>query len=253
MRVKGEKVDIDYANSKSFYESRGAKYSEEYPYVTIMLQDQNPQLTDERNRAETTKILPLLQLDETSRVLDLGCGIGRWADSITCPIESYLGVDFSENLVQIARSRNTKKQFFFEQMSIFDFNKYYESHGLRPFNRLIIANVFMYLNDEDAASVLRFLPNVLSFGAIAYILEPKGNQERLTLKDFYSQELECNYNAIYRSAEEYRQMFQENAPALVPVREGFLFDNPALNNRKETSQYYFIFRKSIRGETAEAQ
>lgn len=254
MRIKGEKVDIDYANSKSFYESRGAKYSEDHPYVTIMLQDQNPQLTDDRNRAETTKILPLLQLDETSRVLDLGCGIGRWADAITCPIESYLGVDFSENLVQIARNRNKRDNFSFEQMSVLDFKEYYERDGLHPFNHLIIANVFMYLNDEDVNRILRFLPDVLSLGAIAHIQEPVGIQERLTLKDYYSQELECNYNAIYRSAKEYRQMLQKNAPVLAIVHEGFAFGNPTLNNRKETSQYYFILRKeSNQGETANTE
>lgn len=76
-----------------------------------------------------------------------------------------------------------------------------------------------------------------------------GIQGRLTLKDFYSQELECNYNAIYRSAEEYRQMFQENAPALTVIQEGFAFGIPALNNRKETSQYYFLLKKdSNQGE-----
>lgn len=243
MRIKREKVDIDYVKTKSFFEARGAKYSEEYPYVTTMYQDQHPQLTEERNRAETARILPLLQLDEASRVLDLGCGIGRWADSITCPIDSYLGVDFSENLVQIARSRNRKVNFSFEQMSICDFKEYYEGSGLRPFNRLIIAGVFTYLNDEDVDKVLQFLQGVLSCGAIVYIREPVGIQERLTLKDFYSQELEHKYNTIYRSAEEYRKMFQEHAPALLPIQDGFLFDTPVLNNRKETSQYYFVLRK----------
>lgn len=243
MRIKRDKVDIDYAKTKSFFETRGAKYSAEYPYVTTMYQDQQPRLTDERNRMETARILPLLQLDETSRVLDLGCGVGRWADSITCPVEAYLGIDFSKSLVQIARSRNTKDNFAFEQTSVCDFKEYYESKGLRPFNRLIIAGLFLYLNDADVASILRFLPEVLSCGAIVYIREIVGVRERLTLKDFYSRELESDYNSIYRSAEEYRQMFQENAPALIPIHEGFLFDAATLNNRKETSQYYFILRK----------
>lgn len=243
MRIKREKVNIDYSKTKTFFEARGAKYNEEYPYVTTMYQDQHPQLTDKRNREETARILPLLQLNETARVLDLGCGIGRWADSIICPIESYLGIDFSENMVQIARSRNTRDNFRFERTSVCDFKEYYESSGFRPFNRLIIAGVFMYLNDEDVNNILRFLPDVLSPDSIIYIREPVGIQERLTLKDFYSQELEHNYNSIYRSAEEYRQIFQDNAPAFVSVREGFLFDAPELNNRKETSQYYFILRK----------
>ena len=243
MRIKGKKVAIDYAETKRFFEARGEKYSEEHPYVTTMYQDRHPQLTDERNREEITRILPLLQLDAASRVLDLGCGIGRWADAICCPIAVYLGVDFSESLVEIARSRNTRDNFSFERMSIRNFNEYYQRCRMSPFNRLIIAGVLLYLNDEDVEHILRFLPDLLSPGAIVYLREPVGIRERLTLKDFYSQELEHSYNSIYRSAEEYRHLLQANAPALVPVRDGFLFDTPTLNNRKETSQYYFIYRK----------
>lgn len=243
MRIKREKVDIDYDKTKVFFEARGEKYNEEYPYVTTMYQDRHPQLTDERNREETAKILPLLQLDKTSRILDLGCGIGRWADCITSPIASYLGIDFSESLVQIARSRNTKDNFSFEQMSVCDFGAYYRSCSLLPFNRLIIASVFTYLNDEDVENVLRFLEEILSPEAIVYIREPVGIHERLTLKDFYSQELEHDYNVIYRSAEEYRNLIKKRCPTFSMAQEEFLFDTPALNNRKETSQYYFILRR----------
>ena len=243
MRIKGEKVDIDYTKTKTFFEERGQKYSEHHPYVTTMYQDAHPQLTEERNQEETSKILPLLQLDETARLLDLGCGIGRWADAIDDPIALYMGIDFSASLIKIARERNRKKQFVYEQMSICDFSDYYFSHNLQPFNRLIIAGVLTYLNDGDVDSILQFVPNVLTPGAVVYIREPIGLHERLTLKDFYSEELAHNYNTIYRSAEEYRQLFQKNAPSLAIIREELLFHTPALNNRKETSQYYFILRK----------
>lgn len=243
MRIKREKVDIDYDKTKIFFEARGKKYNEEHPYVTTMYQDQHPQLTDERNREETAKILPQLQLDETSRVLDLGCGIGRWADCIPASVAFYLGIDFSESLIQIARSRNAKNNFAFQQMSLSDFGAYYRSISLPPFNRLIIAGVFTYLNDEDVENVLRFLEDILSPEAIVYIREPVGIHERLTLKDFYSQELAHDYNVIYRSVEEYRHLIKERCPAFVMMQEEFLFDTPALNNRKETSQYYFILRK----------
>lgn len=38
-------------------------------------------------------------------------------------------------------------------------------------------------------------------------------------------------------------MLRGSAPALSLVREGLLFDTPALNNRKETGQYFFLLRK----------
>lgn len=243
MRIKGEKVDIDYEKTKEFFESRGDKYNEAHPYVTTMYQDAHPQLTEARNQEEVRRILPLLELGADSRILDMGCGIGRWADAVGDDILSYLGVDFSHSLIEIARARNTRRQFSFEQMSVCDFGEYYQSRNLAPFNRLIIAGVLMYLNDTDAEHIFHMLSEILTDKAIVYIREPVGISERLTLKDFYSQELAHDYHTIYRSADEYRDMIQTYAPEMAVGQEGFLFGNLPLNNRKETSQYYFIMRK----------
>jgi len=243
MRIKGEKVDIDYAKTKKFFDSREEKYREDYPYVTTMYQDAHPQLTDERNRAEVSKILPLLQLDENARVLDLGCGVGRWADAIECEITEYFGVDFSAGLIQIARSRNKRHGFRFEQMSVCDFGEYFRAHKMKRFNCLIIAGVLIYLNDSDVEELFRLFSDILAPEALVYMREPVGIQDRLTLKDFYSEELAQDYNTIYRTAGEYRHMLEKNAPDFAVIQADYLFDHPSLNNRKETSQYYYILKK----------
>ena len=243
MRITGEHVDINYDKTKAFFESRGEKYREDHPYVTTMYQDKQPQLTDERNQAEIHKIMPLLQLNKDSRILDMGCGIGRWADAIDCEIQEYLGIDFSERLIQIARQRNTRPNFAFDQLSLCDFGKYYREHKLQPFDRLAIAGVLMYLNDSDVQELFQLFTRILQPGAKVYIREPVGIADRLTLKDFYSEELAHDYHTIYRTADEYRQMLSKNAQACTEMESGFLFEKPILNNRKETSQYYFLLKK----------
>lgn len=244
MRVKGKKVDIDYSKTRAFFDSREEKYNEEHPYVTTMYQDAHPHLTDERNRAEVEKILPLLELGPTSRILDLGCGIGRWADAIQCSVEGYLGVDFSKGFIEIAQKRNLKSAFEFVQMSVCDFGEYFRAHGLQPFNRLIAAGILIYLNDSDVKALFRLFPEILGPDAIVYMREPVGIQERLTLKDFFSEELNHDYHTIYRMAEEYRSMLEEAAPDFEVLQAGFLFDHPLLNNRRETSQYYYLIKRN---------
>lgn len=243
MRIKGKKVDIDYSKTRAFFDSREGKYNEEHPYVTTMYQDAQPQLTDERNLAEVKKILPLLELNPTSRILDLGCGIGRWADAIQCDVEKYLGVDFSKGFIEIARQRNRKSAFEFVQMSVCGIGEYFRTHGTRPFNRLIAAGILIYLNDSDVAALFRLFPEILTSDAIVYIREPVGIQERLTLKDFFSEELNHDYHTIYRTAEEYRSMLKEAAPNFEIFQSGYLFDRPLLNNRQETSQYYYLIKR----------
>ena len=80
---------------------------------------------------------------------------------------------------------------------------------------------------------------------IICIREPIGIIERLTLKDFYSEELQDNYNAIYRNRLELQNFFEKTllAKGFRIREEGFLFEEDTLNNRKETAQYYFIFER----------
>lgn len=113
MRITEKIVDIDYKETKRFFEKRADKFSAENPYSVTMYQDRNKQLVKERNRKETEKLLPLLKLDADSRVLDVACGIGRWADVMPDCIREYCGVDFSRELIEIARQRNKKDNFHF--------------------------------------------------------------------------------------------------------------------------------------------
>ena len=77
------------------------------------------------------------------------------------------------------------------------------------------------------------------------VRSPIGTDYRLTLKDFYSEELKSDYNAIYRTRDEYIKLFEDSLiPAGFSVTdEGFMFDDDSLNNRKETIQYYFILER----------
>jgi ubiquinone/menaquinone biosynthesis C-methylase UbiE len=78
-----------------------------------MFQDSNPELVEKRNQVEKKVLTPLLKLDRTSKVLDVACGIGRWADSVPDDIEEYCGTDFSDEMIQLASARNSRKQFCF--------------------------------------------------------------------------------------------------------------------------------------------
>ena len=223
MRITGQKVDIEYDKTKAFYDYRAEKYSKEHPYITTMCQDKHPEIAEQRNCIEVSQILPILNLDQQARVLDIGCGVGRWADAIPQEISYYLGCDFSEQMVEI--------------------EQYCKQQNIPAFSHVIISGVLMYLNDEDVKKVLRSLSAMTSPNATVYIREPMGIEARLTLKDFYSEELQHDYNTIYRTRDEYREMFTMYAPEFLVSAHGAMFEQAALNNRKETAQFYFILHK----------
>ena len=76
--------------------------------------------------------------------------------------------------------------------------------------------------------------------SIIYIRESTSVLDtRLTLKDFYSQELESDYNVIYRTKEELLEFF-ENIENIDSIETSLI--HTELNDFEETSFRYFILK-----------
>ena len=244
MRIKHDVEKLNYQETKRFFKSRADKYKADNPYSVTMYQDQNPELVRERNQHEVNKLLPFLKLDENSKVLDLACGIGRWADAISCKIAEYCGIDFSEELIDIAKKRNTKPEAEFYSSELTALENILSSNGKGNFNKILMIGIMMYLNDDDIISILNQAEKRCDEHTIFCIREPIGLGDRLTLKDFFSEELKDNYNAIYRTDDEIKNILGKTLllNGFSITHEGFLFDD-SLNNRKETSQYFYILER----------
>lgn len=244
-RIKKSIADIDYNQTLSFFNRRADKFQEGNPYSVTMYQDNNSALVEERNKVEVDRLLPLLRLDRQSRVLDLACGIGRWADAITTDIDEYCGIDFSENLIELAKQRNYEVNRNFYVSSVNEFGDILRRNQKGNYNRILLIGILMYINDDDLYSVMNRVTEVSGEHAIICIREPVGIEERLTLKEFYSEELKDNYNAIYRTSNELMNVFEKTlmTAGFQMTQSGFLFSEDALNNRKETAQYYFILER----------
>ncbi|MCH5249288.1 MAG: class I SAM-dependent methyltransferase [Lachnospiraceae bacterium] len=245
MRLRREKIEINYKETQHFFQKRAQKYNMENPYSVTMYQDNNPELVKERNKVEVSRLRPLLHLTAESRVLDVACGIGRWADAILEDIDEYCGVDFSKELIEIANKRNNRNNFAFYEGSISEIDKVLLANGKGKYNTVLMVGIVMYLNDNDLFSTLNAIEKVCEEHTVLCVREPIGISERLTLKDFYSDELQDNYNAIYRTREEFKEVFEATLfkRGFSITKEGFVFNEPSLNNRKETSQYYYIIER----------
>lgn len=244
MRVTEEVTEISYNHTKQFFKNRAGKFNEDSPYSVTMYQDHNQELVKERNRREIDKLYPLLKLNENSKILDIGCGIGRWADAISQEIKEYCGVDFSRELIEIAKKRNKKENYSYHECDLKNcegIQKEYDNY-----NRVLMIGVLMYINDDDVQDLFGRVEKGCDKSALICLREPVGLVNRLTLKDFFSEELEQNYNAIYRTREELKNIFNKTliSQGFSIVNEGFLFEEDGiLNNRKETAQHFFILER----------
>ena len=245
MRIQEKKEEISYTGTHDFFIKRAKKYNSDSPYVTTMYNDKHPEIVKERNEIEVKKLLPFLKLNENSRILDVSCGIGRWADAITTKIDKYCGIDFCEDFIELAKKRNfaENKEFLVGRSN--EISRVLQENNAGKFNRVIIVGGLMYLNDSDMENCLSQIEASLEKDSVILIREPIGLNTRLTLKEEFSSDMDTVYNAIYRTREELKSAFADKLlkKGFRIQQEDFLFDAQNLNNRKETSQYYFILER----------
>ncbi|MDD1507781.1 class I SAM-dependent methyltransferase [Pseudomonas sp. CNPSo 3701] len=247
-RIKGTNVPIDYEATQAFFEERGRRDYASALSAT-MYQDNDPELVRQRDQAEKAVLAPQLQLPAAARALDIGCGVGRWGWFLEQTVSGigYLGIDFSETLIEKARQEALQRgdnALRFQTMSAIDIRPD-ELLVQAPFDLVIISGLLIYLNDDDCIRVLRSACQLCAPGGKIYLREPVGVQERLTLDRFYSEELKYEYSAIYRTVAELEALLGQAQvlPALRIQVSASLF--PAdLEKRTETRQHYFILKKS---------
>lgn len=246
-RIYEQKHDIDSANTQAFYNER-AKHMEEMdnPYVAVLLGDQNPEHAEEWNRFEKEYILPELKIDKSSAVLDIGCGIGRWAESVIPDAGYYFGADFSSEMVQTAKKRCNFEgsDYTFYHASFNEIAEKDEGFFKKKFNRVIIGGVCMYINDRELQRCMNGFTAHLDEHCIMYLTETVAVKTRLTLDRCPSDALKTNYDVIYRTPSEYNDLYKTLLDVGFQIKKQDYL--PHLNNEKEfseTDRWYTIFER----------
>lgn len=235
---------IDPEAVRDFFEERARKIEELGSVRAIIYQDKHPDLAERRDAAEKSRIAPLLRLDGSQRILDVGCGTGRWAAEVAGACRAYHGVDASAGLIEFAR-----EQFFAQSHCRFtvlsatavSLTALAEPE---PFDRILCAGLLVYLNDDELALAFDAFGSVAAPECLILLREPMGIRQRLTLQDHYSEELEQRYNAIYRSEAELVQAATERLSPLgfEITGSGDVYDD-SLNNRVETKQRWISLER----------
>lgn len=232
-RLYGEKEDISSEKVKNFFNERATK-NEEGEFSIVLFQDKE----NSEQRHEDEKKVFYENIDVSGKsVLEIGCGVGRWVEALHDKCGSYLGLDFSEELLEIAK--NSYGEFDnckFQLMSATDI-KVDELLIKPPFDIVIFSGFLMYINDDDLNIIIDEVNELCSEDKKVFVMEPISHMDsRLTLKDFYSEGLESDYSAIYRTEAEYVDFFKKlNCNE---IRTGNIFEE--LSDHTETGYMYFV-------------
>jgi cyclopropane fatty-acyl-phospholipid synthase-like methyltransferase len=242
---ENSKPRIEKDSVARFFRERAQKVESVGAIRAVIYQDKHPDLAEKRDAAEKARLLPLLELDHSLRVLDVGCGTGRWTADLAHGCASYHGIDFSAELIAHARSA------FIESESLRFTVASAEDYSLislgetQPFDRILCCGVMIYLNDEDVEHAFNCMASVAAPKTRIVLREPVGTHERLTIKEHFSDELEQSYNAIYRTMQELIDCMEGTlfAAGFRVAGSGNVYDTP-LNNRAETIQRWIALDRT---------
>ncbi len=243
-RVYGQAVAIDPGAVATFFAGRAQRAGSLEPLTSVLYQDAHPELAVARDRHEKSVVVPRLHLDDARTVLDVGCGIGRWAEPVLAAGAGYCGTDFSAPLLEVARERVTGPRARFVRSAIQDLDRRRlgEPDG---FDRVIVAGVLIYLNDADVVRGLGAVAACAAGRCLIYLREPVATGERLTLNQHWSEDLDQSYSAVYRTEAELGSAIEATLGAAgFVLREAADLYPAELNNRADTRQRYYLLERN---------
>lgn len=233
-RVYTDKIEIDNNSTKEFWENRANNINN---LQTVLLgSDKTGIEQNTRNEHEKLIVESIVKQIKNPKILDIGCGIGRWAENLINQFDSYTGVDFSEGFINFASEKFANySNIKFYNSSILNLDKEILNS---KFNFIICTGVLMYVNDSNIFDIFNAFRRVTP--EYVYIQESISLMDaRLTLNKFESKDLQTNYNAIYRTKQEYEEYFKTSGFDI--IKTDLLLDNKS-GAREETNAQYWILK-----------
>ena len=187
-------TEIDYAKVNRYWEA--ATPSILGPY---MLDDFGfpASAGDFRFRAESRIVHRLtLQVKRDGSVLDLGSGIGVWAEDFAGRFSRVTAVEGSHTLFQSLQERCAR------------YTNLHPIHGdvrnfepAASYDLVFLGGLLMYLNERDVIALLRKLVPCLQPGGMILCRESTVRGDAVALRG--------NYQVVYRSVSDYRRIFAQ--------------------------------------------
>lgn len=150
-----------------------------------------------RFRAESNIVENLLRdLKRSERLLDLGSGVGYWAERFAKRFGSVIAVEKSAVLFRALEERCSPYTNITTVQC--DAKSFDHRHN---YDAVFLGGMLMYLNDADAAALLRELSPYVSAGGIILCRETTVRDGVVTR--------DGEYQAVYRSLSAYRSLFED--------------------------------------------
>ncbi len=204
---------INYQKTKSFWqnEAKKAEIRDCDEYKSGMLID-NDFIARYRKIEEEKVFESIVNVKKDDIILELGCGSGRWTFFLSDKCKSIVAVDFSEDMIKIAELIQEKKNVKNIKFICAEAENYCD---YRKYDIIYLSSFIQYLNDEDIKKL------------IGHLAKMSGKRTLLISRDTISLTggriiKDKDYHVIYRTADEYKNMFAKYGFKTVRKQESYV-------------------------------
>ena len=178
------------------------KHSQDYKTAFEQLDE----LAQYLEQTESRHVFRVITTHPDMRVLDLGCGTGRWAFEFARRCKQVVAADFSKGMVD--RCRESARQLELRNLE-FRVSSIQEFRCNEQFDLIIISGVLVYLDDEELLQVLRNVKNMLKPDGQVVSRETVAIKDRVEIRKEFHRKIGDTYSATYRLASQYERVFAE--------------------------------------------
>jgi len=208
--------------------------SKDLPRYTLANLEQDQNTSEGKFEAEKIHINKVIDFSKYKNVLDLGGGVGIWAEFFIESCDKVTLVEKQLKFIEIAKSSIVSDKINYINCDI----KNFESD--EKFDLIFLSGVSIYLSDNDFQRLLLKIDEIIAPNGLLVIRDAYGIDERFIV-DKISEELKLPYKATYRTLDKYYSIIYNNTKLKKKYSEDMYFQANHYNKRKETRLRLMIF------------
>ena len=228
---------------KEFWEEQSLKKVEFIHSISNLSRDQD--FSKEKSKIEMLVVKN--NFDEIKKHFDscieIGAGTCQWTPLIKKYSKSVLATDTSMSMLKKGKEYLEKK-YQLKGVSFFSGDILKEEFPEKsPYDLFFISGLVLYLDEKIFLDLLNFINNFSSKDSIILMREPVAINKRYILDNVFSEELQMNYSAIYRTESEIIENFKKFKFS-ISDKKWFHPDGSKFNKWDETRLKLFTFKRS---------
>lgn len=231
---------IDADKVKQFWENRAERMGD-VAFESIVNLEEDQDALAEKIRVETRNVFEYLGDVAGKSILDLGAGVGQWAFRFHERGAAHVtAVEYAANLVRIGRAEAERRE-----VSTIEFVESPAERFVarRTFDIVYISGLFVYMNDDQVVELMANLKPMLDRrDGMVLLRDGTGVPDRYEINQRMSDHLGTEYSAIYRTREDYIELFA--GIGLICTRDQNMFtEGHSLNKYVETRLRLYRFEQ----------